>query len=127
MLTLDLPPRRIGPRNRVVLTRHALLRAGARGVRKAAIEAALAYGRVFHVRGAEIYVIGWKEVSRYRRCGVDLREHEGIHVVCRPGSGFVLTAYRNRDLRGLRPRRRNRSRARRFVPSILGEGLPAII
>jgi hypothetical protein len=72
----------------------------------AAIEAALEYGRVVYVRGAEIHVIGRKEVFRYRRHGIDLREYEGVHVVCRPGSGLILTAYRNRDFRGLRPHQR---------------------
>jgi hypothetical protein len=39
-------------------------------------------------------------------------------VVCRPGVGVVLTAYRNRDFRGLRPHRRSSARGRPPVPSV---------
>jgi len=92
------------------LTKHAWQRMGARGLREAAVRAALDYGRVVHVRGAAIYAIGRKEVSRCQRHGIDLSRYEGIQVVCMP-YGTVLTAYRNRDFRGLRPRRRRRRAA----------------
>lgn len=63
------------------------------------------YGRV--VRGS--YVIGSREVKRYRAYGIDLSPFEGIQVVTKPNEA-VLTVYRNRDLRRLRrddhPRRR---------------------
>jgi hypothetical protein len=121
MLALNVTARRTEGRKCFLLTRHAWRRTSARRVAAAAIEAALAYGRVLHVRGAEIHVIGRKEVFRYRCHGIDLRRYEGIHVVCRPGSDFVLTAYRNRDFRGLRPHRRNRSRGKLSISSIGGE------
>ena len=121
MLTLDIAPRRTEPRKHLLLTRHARLRTSARRFGVAAIEAALAYGRIVHVRGAEIHVIGRKEVFRFRHRGIDLRDFEGVQVVCRPGSGLVLTAYRNRSFRGLRPHRRNSSRGRPSIPSI-GDG-----
>ena len=60
-------------------------------------------GRVVYVRGAKIYVIGRKEVESFLRKGIELADFEGIHVVCSP-EGVVLTTYRNRDFRGLRPR-----------------------
>jgi hypothetical protein len=66
--------------------------------------AALAYGRRVHVRGATIRAIGRREVARYRSHGIDLAMYEGVQVVC-GSDGAVLTAYRNRDFRGLRPRR----------------------
>lgn len=110
MLAADITAQETGPRKPFQLTRHARCRSGARRVGVAAIEAALEYGRVVYVRGAEIHVIGRKEVFRYRRHGIDLREYEGIQVVCQPGGGLILTAYRNRDFRGLRPHRRYLSR-----------------
>lgn len=88
------------------LTDHAWKRMNARGLSSTAVEAALEYGRVAHVRGAAIYAIGRKEVDEYANYGVDLKHHEGVQVVCKP-SGAILTAYRNRDFRGLRPSRRN--------------------
>ena len=121
MLTLDRAPGRTTPRKPFRLSRHARLRAHARRFGVAAIEAALAYGRVVYVRGAEIHAIGRKEVLRCRQRGIDLRVFEGIQVVCRPGASVVLTVYRNRDFRGLRSHRHHASRARRFIPVIGGE------
>ncbi len=69
-----------------------------------AINAALTYGRVVHVRGAAIHVIGRKEVERLSRTGLDLEAYEGVQVVCTPDDAAVLTAYRNRDFRGLKAR-----------------------
>jgi hypothetical protein len=93
----------------------------------AAVEAAVAYGRVVYVRGAEIHAIGWKEVLRFRRHGIELRAFEGIQVVCRPGAGVVLTAYRNRDFRGLRPHRRSSARGRPPVHPVGSESHDAAV
>jgi hypothetical protein len=127
MLTLDIAPQRPEPRKPFRLTRRARFRTSARRFGVAAIEAALAYGRVVYVRGAEIHAIGRKEVLRFRRRGTDLRAFEGIQVVCRPGGALVLTVYRNRDFRGLRPRRRSLSRGSLSIPSVGGETLAAAI
>lgn len=89
------------------LTHHAQQRIGARRISEKALAAALTYGRVVYTRGAKIYALGRKEVDRYDQQGIDLKDHEGIQVVCLPND-VVLTAYRNRDFRGLRPRRRGR-------------------
>jgi len=86
-----------------VLTRHARNRMAARRLAVAAIRAALEFGRVAYVRGARIHAIGRKEIDRYRRIGLDLAQFEGVQVVC-GHDGAILTAYRNRDFRGLRPR-----------------------
>jgi hypothetical protein len=92
------------------LTRHAWERMSGRGLSPAAIRRVLNYGRVAHVRGATIYAVGRKEVRRFQRDGIDLSGLEGVQVVCSE-SGVVMTVYRNRDFRGLRPRSR-RSRRR---------------
>ena len=89
------------------ITHHASLRMGARRLNATATQAALAYGRIARVRGAEIHAIGRNEVARYRIHGIDLRPYEGVQVVCSP-EGAILTLYRNRDFRGLRPGGRRR-------------------
>ena len=78
-----------------------------------AVKAAVLHGRVFHVRGAEIHAIGKKDVVRYLRRGVDLTAYEGTHIICSPDGCVVLTVYRNKDFRGLRPRHRKMAAARR--------------
>ena len=93
------------------LTEHAILRICGRRISLDAVKNVIIYGRMVHVRGAAHYVIGRREVSRFSRYGVDLRDFEGIHVVCVDG-GIVVTAYRNHDLRCLRG-----YRTRRFTRS----------
>jgi hypothetical protein len=90
-----------------LLTKHAAERLRRRGLRPSAVEAAIAYGRVVHIRGAEVHAIGRREVELWEREGVALAQYEGVQVV-RAHDGIVLTVYRNRDFRGLRPRRRHR-------------------
>ena len=96
---------RSGPEPSPRLTMHAVQRMHERRISEDAVRATLEHGRLIHVRGAAIHAMGHKEVSRLRRRGIDLSHYEGIQVVCAPG-GTILTAYRNRDFRGLRPRRR---------------------
>ena len=94
------------------MTRHAVQRMHERRISEAAVRATLEHGRIVHVRGAVIHAIGHREVSLLRRRGIDLSHCEGIQIVCAPG-GTILTAYRNRDFRGLRPRRHHRAAARK--------------
>lgn len=96
----------VSPKRNPYLTKHAWERSNARGLSNEAIDAAIQYGRVVHVRGAAIHVIGKKEVRRFAEIGVDLEKYEGVQVVCSPDDEAVLTAYRNHDLRGLRPNHR---------------------
>jgi hypothetical protein len=97
-----------------LLSEHAHTRMGARSISSVNLAKVLCYGRLAHVRKARIFVIGRREVARWRREGVDLSDLEGIHVVCACDHDTVITVYRNRDLRGVRPRRRRcRSRSRR--------------
>jgi hypothetical protein len=79
----------------------------ARSLTADAVRGVLKYGRTSWTRGARIYAIGRKEVQHYRRQGVDLSRFEGVHVV-ESADGTILTVYRNRDLRGLRPDKRPR-------------------
>jgi hypothetical protein len=93
----------------LALTKHAWARVSARGFGPDAVDAVLRYGRSTHIRGAEIFVIGRREVRRWAPRGVDLDGYEGVHVVCCDGV-HAVTAYRNHDLRGLRGFRRRSSR-----------------
>lgn len=87
------------------LTQHARQRMDMRGFSVSDINQALAYGRKVYVRGALIYAVGRKEISQWIAFGIDLSELEGLQVVCSK-DGAIITVYRNRDFRGLRPRRR---------------------
>ncbi len=100
---------------RRMLTAHAADRMSTRGLRAPAVTAALDHGRVVHIRGADIHAIGRREVASCKRDGIDLSRHEGVQVVCGP-EGHVLTVYRNRDFRSLRPRRRRRRAHRHARP-----------
>ena len=86
---------------------HAKTQMDARSLSADALCSAVKYGRTSWTRGARIYAIGRKEVRHYRRQGIDLSRFEGIHVV-ESAEGTVITVYRNRDLRGLRPDKRPR-------------------
>jgi hypothetical protein len=94
---------------RFILTHHARERMATRGLRADAIDAALSYGRVAHVRGADIYAIGRKEIARYAGEGIDLSAYDGVQVVV-TANCVILTVYRNRSFRGLRDRRTYRRR-----------------
>lgn len=93
-----------------LLTVHATLRSHGRRIPMDAIEAAFDFGRLVHVRGAEVYAIGRREVAEAERDGVDLSAYEGVHVICSV-DGRVLTVYRNHDLSGLRRDGRRHRRA----------------
>ena len=87
-------------------TRHATERIAARRLQDGAA-VALAFGRIVRTREAEIYVVGRRQVEIAATQGIDLHRFEGVQVVCGT-NGQVITAYKNRDLRGLKPRRRGR-------------------
>lgn len=85
------------------LTRHARERLRQRAIRLTAVEAVIDFGHQRSVRGAEIYMIGWRDVRFYSECGLDLSRFEGIEVVC-SHDGAVLTVYRNENKKALRNR-----------------------
>lgn len=92
------------------LSQHACQRMQQRSISINSVTKALAFGRVVRIRGASVYVIGRKEVARFSRDGIDLSSQEGVQVVCSK-DGTVITVYRNRELRGLKPRRRRGCRS----------------
>lgn len=94
---------------RFVLTNHAHERLTRRSIPRAAVEAALEFGRCVAIRGAQIFALGRREIERSRLDGIDLATFEGTQVVVTDG-GVILTAYRNKDFRGLRPRGRSKGR-----------------
>lgn len=85
----------------VIITDHARQRMTGRRINNDDVKNALLFGREVHTRGASIFVIGRKEVTRYMEKGVDLRRQEGLQVVCSP-DGAVLTVYRNNDFSSLK-------------------------
>ncbi|TXH47175.1 MAG: hypothetical protein E6Q92_00940 [Burkholderiaceae bacterium] len=90
--------------NTPAITKHAWTRMCKRGLNWQTVDTVLSYGRVIHVRGAAIHAIGRKEVEKLARSGVDVGGCEGVQVVCTPNGSDILTVYRNRDFRGLKPR-----------------------
>ena len=82
-----------------VLTKHASGRMSERSIKEWQIEQVLVYGRKSHNRKAVIYAVGHKEVQANGRF---LEPCEGIHVLCSPEDGTVITTYRNHNLKGLR-------------------------
>lgn len=92
------------------LSWHAWQRINGRGLSLDAIQRVIKFGRAVHVRGATIFAVGRKESTRFGHEGIDLSDVEGIQVVC-SNDGVIMTVYRNRDFRGLRPRRQ---RARQY-------------
>jgi len=50
------------------------------------------------------FLIRMRPGDPWWRRGIDLSHREGIQIACAP-DGTILTAYRNRNFRGLRPRR----------------------
>jgi len=77
-------------------TRHGEQRASARRISVSAVDTVLVWGRELRLRGAWVYVVGRRDVSRAARDGVDIEALEGLHVVC-SDDGAIITVYRNRD------------------------------
>jgi len=90
------------------VTKHGDARLYARGLHPEQVHDVLEFGKEVHTRGTVIHGVGRKEVEYAKLLAADIADFEGWHVVCsRPG--YIITAYLNRNLRGLRPRRRTRS------------------
>ncbi|MCS6915425.1 MAG: DUF4258 domain-containing protein [Myxococcales bacterium] len=112
--------REIHRRLRRMLTAHASERMRTRRLSSVAVAAAIAYGRLVHTRGADIYAIGQKEALELARDGIDLFRFRGVQVVCSP-DGRILTVYREHNFRTLRPgnrRRRTGRRCRRLAQAV---------
>lgn len=86
------------------LTRHSNRRKDQRGITDEMIVQVLEHGRQIFTRGAIACVVGRKEVRRQNQFGIDISNLDGIHVICPTDKfGTVITAYRNRDLSGVKP------------------------
>lgn len=83
----------------VEISKHASSRMSQRSIREWQIEQVLTYGRRSNTRKAVIYAVGRKEVQDNGRF---LEPCEGIHVLCSPADGTIITTYRNHNLKGLR-------------------------
>lgn len=96
----------------MTITKHAAVRMQQRRIGLKDIEIAIAFGREHFVRGYIIYVIGNREITKFRKVA-DLSQLNGLHVVIT--SGQVVTTYRSRSLsrRTLANKRPFRIRSRR--------------
>ncbi len=84
-----------------IMTHHANARMISRSISEEAILAAITFGKEVFTRGAVVYALGKKEVKKaYHEAG-DLSRFMGVQVVC-SHRGVVITAYRNRNFRGLK-------------------------
>jgi len=93
----------------IPLTHHARTRMAQRGLRAAAVLAAIDHGREIHTGGAWFHVIGRKDIARAQAAGIDIARHDGVHVI-RGEDGQIITVYRNRQNLDLRPHSRRRHR-----------------
>lgn len=83
-------------------SQHAQIREGQRGISQKQVVLAYQYGRVIHSRRAIYHVIGNKEIEKYGSVEPELKAMNGIQLVT-SSHGTVLTAFRNKDLRKIRP------------------------
>jgi hypothetical protein len=88
------------------LTAHARQRMSSRHIDFDDVVDVLEFGREVHARGAEFYVVGRRDVLRARQAGRNVQALEGLHVVCAPNGGPVITCYRNREMPPIRNRTR---------------------
>jgi len=92
------------------LSRHALKRMSQRSIDVEQVQLVLCHGTVIHSRRARFYVVGRKEMKRLVAVGCDVRGLENIQVVVDEKSNNILTVYRNRDFRQIRPKHRRERR-----------------
>ena len=85
------------------LSQHAIKRMSQRAINSEQIQLALKYGRLIYSRHAKFYVIGKKEVQRHNKEGLDLRFMEGLQVLVNEKTNLVMTVYKNKDFRQIRP------------------------
>lgn len=88
------------------ISSHAQQRMDLRGMSERDIELVLKFGRKIHSRRTVFHVIGRIEIKKYAAECPELKELDGLHVLTVPQKGTVLTAYRNHNLRHIRPSKR---------------------
>jgi hypothetical protein len=92
------------------LSKHAQMRMSQRSIDLDQVQLVLTYGRVIHSRRARFYVIGRKEVKLLEKAGIEVGNLENIQIVVADKSNLILTVYRNKDFRQIRPKHRRERR-----------------
>ena len=90
----------------LIKSQHARMREGQRGISPKQVVLAFQYGRIIHARRAVYHVIGNKEIEKYGSIEPELKVMNGVQLVM-SSNGTVLTAFRNKDLRKVRPFKHN--------------------
>lgn len=83
----------------LIYSQHARSRLNSRAISQEEIGLVITYGRRLHTRHVMIHSVGKKEIEEN---GKFLERCAGLHVLCNPHSGKVITAYRNQNFKGLR-------------------------
>ena len=88
------------------LSQHALMRMSQRSIDLEQVQLVLSHGKMIHSRRARFYVVGHKEIKKLGVAGLDAEGLENIQVVVDEKSNRILTVYRNKDFRQIRPQHR---------------------
>lgn len=84
------------------VTFHAETRMSQRGICFDTLDLILQFGRKIRSKGAIFYVIGKKEIVKYSKIEPKIKDMEGMQVLTNH-EGTVITTYRNKNLRSIRP------------------------
>jgi len=87
-------------------SQHAQIREAQRGISPKQVVLAYQYGRLIYSRRAIYHVIGSKEIQKYGSIEPELKAMNGVQLVM-SSNGTILTAFRNKDLRKVRPFKHN--------------------
>ena len=98
--------------NNLNISYHAKKQMKRRGISSEAIWKVLEFGREVFTRGAIVYVLGRKEIEHFKNVGINLIGLNGLQVVCGEDLS-VITVYRNRNFRRLRPTFRGTSKSKK--------------
>ena len=82
----------------LIISEHARRRLRQRGIPMEDLQCVFEEGRSVLRGKVVIYALGKRETER---AGLDRDRFEGLYVICKT-NGVMLTAYRNRSLKGLR-------------------------
>ena len=92
------------------LTQHAEMRMLQRSIDLEQVQLVLSYGRLIHSRRARFFVMGRKEIIKLEKKGLEVGDLENIQIVVSEKSNLILTVYRNKDFRQIRPKYRRERR-----------------
>jgi len=81
------------------LTDHAAIRMQQRRISTSDIDAAMSYGSLYETRDAAIFVVGRREIREHDRVPEVTADLNGLHVICTPDTGAVITVYRDPDFK----------------------------